>query len=110
MAKKEKELDEATKSGVGENLLSYIIASTYARHAKKTEDEFLEDIGFSGSGKTEDEAVRIAIANALIETTKCLMSMRNEMGGIKSMVEMALAETEAEMETEKGEKKDEQRD
>lgn len=82
----------------GRDIMYYIIASTYARHSKLTEDEFLEAIGYSGSGKTEEEAIRISIVNLLVEMTKVLIMTRQEMDGIKSVVEVSLSATDDEKE------------
>lgn len=70
---KKKTAEQRAKDHEADNLLNYIIASTFARHSKMSEEEFLEDIGFNESGKTEDEAIRISIFNVLVETTKQLI-------------------------------------
>lgn len=64
----------------GTSILYKIITTTYARHQDLTEEEFLKEIGFEGSGKTEDEAIRIGLCNLLIETTKQLFEIRNAVG------------------------------
>ena len=90
------EREQKAKQINGKDIMNYIIASTYARHSKLTEDEFLEAIGYSGSGKTEDEAIRISIVNLLVEMTKVLIMTRQEMDGIKSVVEVSLSATDGE--------------
>ena len=90
------EREQKAKQINGKDIMNYIIASTYARHSKLTEDEFLEAIGYSGSGKTEDEAIRISIVNILVEMTKVLIMSRQEMDGIKSVVEVSLSATDGE--------------
>lgn len=92
------EREQKAKQINGKDIMNYIIASTYARHSKLTEDEFLEAIGYSGSGKTEDEAIRISIVNLLVEMTKVLIMTRQEMNGIKSVVEVSLSATDGEKE------------
>ena len=77
MAKKEKKDENyAERMDQANKLLKMIVAKTYARHATLTEEEFLKEIGFEGSGKTEDEAIRIAIFNLLVETTKELFKAK----------------------------------
>lgn len=77
MAKKEKKDENyAERMDQANKLLNMIVAKTYARHATLTEEEFLKEIGFEGSGKTEDEAIRIAIFNLLVETTKELFKAK----------------------------------
>ena len=92
------EREQKAKQINGKDIMNYIIASTYARHSKLTEDEFLEAIGYSGSGKTEEEAIRISIVNLLVEMTKVLIMTRQEMDGIKSVVEVSLSATDGEKE------------
>ena len=55
--KRQKAAEKKAEEHFGERLLNMIIAKTYSRHAKLSEDEFLKAIGFENSGKTEDEAV-----------------------------------------------------
>ena len=45
------EREQKAKQINGKDIMNYIIASTYARHSKLTEDEFLEAIGYSGRPK-----------------------------------------------------------
>ena len=101
MAKKaklnEKELEEKTKQAEemlenkeASQLMNLIIAKTYARHQGMTEEEFLKNIGFENSGKTEDEAIRIAILNLLVETTRVLFSIKQEFQMAKNMLDLCL--------------------
>lgn len=77
MAEKEKKTENVEERVDKANkILNMIVAKTYARHSKLTEEEFLKEIGFENSGKTEDEAVRIAIYNLLIETTRELFKAK----------------------------------
>lgn len=69
MKKQKKTAEEKAMNGEMANLVKYIIAATFARHSQLSEEEYLKEIGFEGSGKTEDEAVRIAMFNVLTETT-----------------------------------------
>lgn len=77
MENEKKSADEFAKEHFANKLLNVIIAKTYARHSLMTEEEFLKDIGFEGSGKTEDEAIRISIYNLLIATTNQLLQIKN---------------------------------
>ena len=76
---KKKTSEEHARDHDADNLLSFIIAKTYARHSEMSEEEFLKDIGFADSGKTEDEAIRIGIFNVLVETTKQLFEAKNSL-------------------------------
>ena len=98
LQEEEQKFKQINSKSSGRDIMYYIIASTYARHSKLTEDEFLEEIGYSGSGKTEDEAIRISIVNLLVEMTKVLIMTRQEMDGIKSVVEVSLSATDDEKE------------
>ena len=73
--KKEQKLEE--KMNTASKILNMIIAKTYSRHSKLTEEEFLKEIGFENAGKTEDEAIRIAIFNLLVETTRELFRAKD---------------------------------
>lgn len=74
----------------GEQLLNAIIAKTYSRHALMDENEFLIDIGFEESGKSENEAVRIAISNLLIEMTSTLFKIKNSINYVNEMLKIYL--------------------
>lgn len=60
-----KTAEQLAAEKTGDNLMNVIIAKTFARHAELSEDEYLKEIGFENSGKTEDEAVRIGFLNVL---------------------------------------------
>lgn len=85
------------------SILNAIIAKTYARHAEMSEDEFLKEIGFEGSGKTEDEAVRIAMFNLLIELTNQLIQTKNSLRYATEMLKTYLLDEKLTVEEEKGE-------
>ena len=85
----------------GNSLMNMIIAKTYARHAKLTEEEFLKAIGFENSGKTEDEAVRIAVLNVLIEATNQFLRAKESLKGAHALMKTYLIDENI---TEKGEK------
>ena len=73
---KKKTAEERANDHEADNLLNYIIGSTFARHSKLSEEEFLKEIGFENSGKTEDEAVRIAMFNVLTEATNLFIKAK----------------------------------
>ena len=94
---KKKSAEQMAQEHTADNLLSMIIAKTYSRHSAMTEEEFLKDIGFEGSGKTEAEAIRIGIFNIIVETTKQLLMAKKTLQTSYAIMELLL--------TEKGEKK-----
>ena len=103
MSEKEKnqgEFGETTKKA--NDILNMIVAKTYARHSKLSESEFLKEIGFENSGKTEDEAIRIAIYNLLIETTRELFKAKTAFTYASSVLSLFLKGEETKKE-EKGE-------
>lgn len=93
MEKTEKMVEEPKtekKSLTGNKMLDLIIAKTYSRHNDLSESEFLEAIGFKDSGKTEEEAVRIAMMNVIVAMTKVLIECKGTLnitnGFLKSML------------------------
>lgn len=61
----------------GSDLLNLIISKTFSRHSQLTEEEFLKEIGFEDSGKTENEALRIAFMNVLVASTAELIKAKD---------------------------------
>jgi len=103
MSKKDKKQgDVENKTPKADEILNMIVAKTYARHSKLSEDEFLKEIGFEKSGKTEDEAIRIAIYNLLIETTRELFKAKTAFTYASSVLSLFLKGEETKKE-EKGE-------
>lgn len=92
--KKEKTVEEKVLEKTADNLLNFMIAKTYARHSNMTEEEFLKDIGFEGSGKTENEAFRIALANVLIALSNKLIEARQKIQSITQWFEICMKEKE----------------
>ena len=66
--KKTKTAEERFADREANNLMNFIIAKTFSRHSLLSEEEYLKEIGFEGSGKTEEEEVRIAKFNVITET------------------------------------------
>lgn len=89
---KAKTVEEKVMERQANNLLNFIVAKTYARHAKMTEEEFLKDIGFEGSGKTENEAFRIALMNMLIAISNKLIDTRQKIQNITQCFKMMLVD------------------
>ena len=90
----EKRAQQLAEQRTAANLMNFIIAKTFSRHAKMTEEEFLKDIGFEGSGKTEDEAVRIAFLNVLTETTKQLIQAKQSFRNASALMKLYLTDDE----------------
>lgn len=90
----EKRAQQLAEERTADNLMNFIIAKTFSRHAKMTEEEFLKDIGFEGSGKTEDEAVRIAFLNVLTETTKQLIQAKQSFRNASALMKLYLIDDE----------------
>ena len=88
----EKRAQQLAEERTADNLMNFIIAKTFSRHAKMTEEEFLKDIGFEGSGKTEDEAVRIAFLNVLTETTKQLIQAKQSFRNASALMKLYLTD------------------
>ena len=100
---KKKTAEERAKDHEADNLLNYIIGATFARHSKMSEEEFLKDIGFENSGKTEDEAIRISIFNVLVATTNELLKAKNSIKMAHSLLKTCLIDEKIVKEENKGE-------
>ena len=79
MEKTIKTPEQLAQEHTAANLLNFLIAKTYSRHVDLSEEDFLAEIGFKGSGKTEPEAVRIATLNAMIEITRQIFAIRKSL-------------------------------
>lgn len=85
-----KKPEQLYKERTADNLMNYMITKTFSRHSKMTEEEFLKEIGFEGSGKTEDEAIRIAIFNVLTESMKQFIMAKQSLDISYKTMEMLL--------------------
>lgn len=103
MDKEKKSAEQLAQERTGDNLMNFIIAKTFSRHSKMSEEEFLKDIGFDGSGKTEDEAVRIAFLNVLVETTKQLIQAKQSFKSASALMKLYLNGEKITEESKKGE-------
>lgn len=81
---------ELTKEIVGrhQNLMDLIVSETFVRHAKMTEAEFLKEIGFENSDKTEQEAVNVAMFNLLVEITETLLKAKEQFNQTASLLKL----------------------
>lgn len=100
---KKKSAEERAENHEADNLMNYIIATTFARHSKLNEEEFLKEIGFENSGKTEDEAIRIAMFNVLVATTNELLKAKQSIKMAHSLMKTCLIEEKIVEEEKKGE-------
>lgn len=100
--KKEKTAEEKFEERQGNNLLNFIIAKTYVRHANLTEEEFLKEIGFEDTGKSEDEALRVAKLNLMIEITNQFIKGTNTIKQIHELMKIYLSD-DGKITVEKGE-------
>lgn len=104
MAEKEKKsAEERANDHEADNLVNYIIATTFARHSKMSEEEFLKEIGFEETGKTEAEAIRIAMFNVLTATTNELFKAKNSIKMAHSLMKTCLIDKNIVEEEKKGE-------
>lgn len=95
LEKKEKTAEEKYKERQANNLLNFIIGTTYVRHAKMTEEEFLKDIGFENANKTEDEAIRISKMNLMIEMTNQFIKATNTIKQINELMKIYLGDNQS---------------
>ena len=101
--KKTKTAEERAENHEADNLVNYIIGSTFARHSQLSEDEFLKEIGFENSGKTEDEAIRIAVFNVLVATTNELLKAKQSIKMAHSLMKTCLIDEKITEDEKKGE-------
>lgn len=97
----EKEND--TSKYFGNNLMNLIIAETFARHSKLTEEEYLKRLGLDKSGKPEEDALRIAKFNVMIEITRTIFELKEKLRLANQVLKTMVLEEEM-TENDKGEK------
>lgn len=90
--KKTKTVEEKVAERQANNLLNFIIAKTYARQAEMSENEFLESIGFAETGKSENEAFRIALMNILIAISNKVIDSRQKIKNITECFKLMLVD------------------
>ena len=101
--KKIKTAEERAENHEADNLVNYIIGSTFSRHSNLSEEEFLKEIGFENSGKTEDEAIRIAVFNVLVATTNELLKAKQSIKMAHSLMKTCLIDEKIVEDEKKGE-------
>lgn len=101
--KKEKTVEERVAEQQANNLMNFIIAKTFSRHSKMSEEEFLKEIGFEGSGKNEEEAVKIAMFNVITETMNQLLRAKQSLKMGVSLMKLYLNNESVVEKEEKGE-------
>jgi hypothetical protein len=101
--KKTKTAEERAENHEADNLVNYIIGSTFSRHSNLSEEEFLKEIGFENSGKTEDEAIRIAVFNVLVATTNELLKAKQSIKMAHSLMKTCLIDEKITEDEKKGE-------
>ena len=77
MKENKKTSEERFEDREADNLVNYIIAATFARHSQLNEKDYLKEIGFEKTDKTEAEAIRISIFNVLVAATNELFRAKN---------------------------------
>ena len=92
MEENKKTAEQKFEERQGNNLLNFIIAKTYVRHSNMSEKEFLKEIGFEETDKTEDEAIRISKMNVYVETTNQLIKATNTVKQITAMLKIYLGD------------------
>lgn len=88
--KEKKSAEQMAEEKTANNLMNFLIAKTYSRHSQMSEEEFLKEIGFDGSGKTEDEAIRISIFNVLVESTNQLLAAKTSLKSAFGLMKLYL--------------------
>lgn len=58
-----KSAEQRASENTFQHLLTFMSGKTFSRHALLSEEDFLKEIGFDPATTTEDEAVRLSIAN-----------------------------------------------
>lgn len=101
--KKEKTVEERVAEQQANNLMNFIIAKTFSRHSRMSEEEFLKEIGFEGSGKNEEEAVKIAMFNVITETMNQLLRAKQSLKMGVSLMKLYLNNESAVEKEENGE-------
>lgn len=94
LKEKEKRVEKLVNEHAYTNLVKYIIAETFARHAKMSEEEFLKEIKFDQCGATEEEAIRVGIYNILVEAMQYMLKMESKMDEVNEIMKVCLGKGE----------------
>lgn len=82
---------EAKKPKIsGDKLLERIVAETFARHSKQTDEEYKETLGFKGTDLTEEQIFRQGVFNVLTESTKELLKAKNNVAKLMAILKLHL--------------------
>lgn len=84
---------EKIESGFAEKLLNNLISSTLSRHCNLSSEEYLKEIGFENVDIAEDEAVRIAKYNTLLEITKQLLLIKDKLKELSDIVNICIQQS-----------------
>ena len=88
-----KKLNKMFEEQTFSNLIRYIIAETFARHSKMSEEEFVKELGFDPK-IGEDKAIRIASYNIIIEIMKLKLKNQETIKTMQAVLTLALDEKE----------------
>lgn len=91
-----KTVEQMAQEHTADNLMNYLISATYARHSKLSEKDFLKEIGYDKTGKTEEQAIRYAKYNVLVQTTSELLSLKRMINGINDILDICLCDGKGE--------------
>lgn len=86
----EKEVEKMVEEHTADNALNYIISATFARHSKLSEKDFLKEIGYDKTGKTEAQAVRYAKYNVLVQTASRILSIKKIIKDLNDLLTICL--------------------
>lgn len=70
------------------NLIRYMLAETFARHTKLSEEEYLKAIGFENSGMDEKRASVVALYNIIIEIMKLKLKNQQIIKSISAVLDL----------------------
>ena len=76
MEKNKKTSEQMASEHTGENLLKFILSTTFARHAKLSEEEFLKATGLDKLKKPENEAILVGMYNVFVETAAAFVNAK----------------------------------
>lgn len=94
--KKEKKIEELAEKQTAANLVKYIIAETFARHSKLSEEEFLKEIGFDNKKVSEDKAVRIGCFNIMVTMMNYMLEIENKLNTTIATMKLCMGKGEEE--------------
>lgn len=72
-----KSAEQRIQENTFQHLLTFMCGKTFSRHALLSEEEFLKEIGFDPATTTEDDAVRLSLANLLNALTSKALQIQD---------------------------------